>query len=304
MTDEDRIDYQKVVEDALRGAVRRVLAVAAARGLPGKHHFYLAFRTSHPGVQIPSALRDLHPEEMTIVLENQYWNLEVEDDRFSVELSFGGTRRTLTVPFAALTAFADPSAEFGLRFQGAAAAAERPAGLPRPARGGQPKAAAGGSPGAPRVSRALRGDGPSAASLGAESAAANEERPEPAAGPRRTRRRLEPGRREGAQPPGDAERSGSSGAERPVGPARLRPPAAELPGAPAAAGAPAPADRIARPKRLGVPQPRPRRPPTLARDLPPSGSAPPKPPADRQRAPDGPRSQPGEVIPFDPTRRK
>ncbi|HEV7519235.1 MAG TPA: ClpXP protease specificity-enhancing factor SspB [Thermoanaerobaculia bacterium] len=120
--DADRIDYQKLLQealrDALRGAVRRVLAQVADEGLPGEHFFYIGFRTDRPGVQVPRFLRDQYPEEMTIVLQNQYWDLEVEGESFSVTLTFGGARQRLTIPFQALTAFADPSAEFGLRFDG------------------------------------------------------------------------------------------------------------------------------------------------------------------------------------------
>jgi uncharacterized protein len=118
--DADRIDYQKLLQeslrDALRAAVRRVLARVAEEGLPGEHFFYIGFRTDRPGVEIPRPLRDQYPEEMTIVLQNQFWDLAVEEESFSVTLTFGGSRQRLTVPFHALTAFADPSAEFGLRF--------------------------------------------------------------------------------------------------------------------------------------------------------------------------------------------
>jgi hypothetical protein len=113
----DGIDYQKFVEDALRDAVRRLLAEVAEQGFPGDHHFYIGFHTRHPGVAIPRSLHDLYPEEMTIILQHQFWNLEVSPEAFSVELSFSARRQRLCVPFAALTMFADPSAEFALRFQ-------------------------------------------------------------------------------------------------------------------------------------------------------------------------------------------
>lgn len=112
----DGIDYQRLVEDALRDVVRRVLADVAEQGLPGDHHFYIGFRTGHPGVVMPRSLRDLYPEEMSLILQHQYWGLEVNDDGFAVELSFSGRRQRLEVPFAALTMFADPSAELALRF--------------------------------------------------------------------------------------------------------------------------------------------------------------------------------------------
>ncbi len=128
----DSIDYPKIVQDALRDAVRRLLELAAEHGLPGEHHFFIAFRTQHPGVQVPPFLRDQYPEEMTIIIQHQYWNLEVTPEDFSVMLSFNASRYRLVVPFAALTAFFDPVAQFALRFEpdpGAAAAAEpEPAG--------------------------------------------------------------------------------------------------------------------------------------------------------------------------------
>jgi len=142
-------DYQKIVQDALRDAVRRVLATVAERGLPGEHYFYIGFRTDEPGVEIPRGLREQYPHEMTVILQNQYWNLEVEPESFSVSLSFNGMRERLTVPFAALTAFVDPSAEFGLRFDGegdgdAAAADAKGAAAERPAAAGEPAGEKGG----------------------------------------------------------------------------------------------------------------------------------------------------------------
>jgi hypothetical protein len=124
----DSINYQRFVEDALRDAVRRLLAEVAEEGLPGEHYFYIAFRTSHPEVGMPRPLRDLYPEEMQIILQNQFWNLEVEPDFFSVELSFSASRQRLVVPFAALTTFADPSVEFALRFSPVPAEAAAAAG--------------------------------------------------------------------------------------------------------------------------------------------------------------------------------
>jgi len=114
--DGEGFDYQKIVQDALRDAVRRVLARVAESGLPGEHHFYVGFRTDHPGVEIPRGLREQYPEKMTVILQNQFWELEVGGESFSVVLTFHGRRERLTIPFAALTAFVDPSAEFGLRF--------------------------------------------------------------------------------------------------------------------------------------------------------------------------------------------
>ena len=115
--DPDKIDYPAILQDALRDAVRRVLEQVAEHGLPGEHHLYIGFRTGFPGVEVPRFLRDQYPEELTIVLQNQFWGLEVESDSFSVLLAFGGSRQRVTVPFAALTVFADPSAELALRFE-------------------------------------------------------------------------------------------------------------------------------------------------------------------------------------------
>lgn len=114
--DIETIDYQRIIQDALRGVVRRVLSQVAEHGLPGEHHFYVGFRTGHPGVEVPRFVRDQYPEEMTIILQHQFWELQVDEDDFSVVLSFGGNRHRLRVPFAALTAFADPESQFALRF--------------------------------------------------------------------------------------------------------------------------------------------------------------------------------------------
>jgi hypothetical protein len=113
---EEGLRYDSMVENALRGVVRRALAYAAERGLPGDHHFYISFRTTHPGVDIPAALRARYPEEMTIVLQHQFWGLDVGEEAFGVTLSFSDVPERLTVPFAAITAFADPSVRFGLQF--------------------------------------------------------------------------------------------------------------------------------------------------------------------------------------------
>jgi uncharacterized protein len=114
--DPEKIDYATILQEALRDAVRRVLEQVAEHGLPGEHHFYIGFQTDFPGVQVPRFLRDQYPKEVTIILQHQFWELEVTPEAFSVALTFGGSRQRLTVPFASLTAFADPSADFGLRF--------------------------------------------------------------------------------------------------------------------------------------------------------------------------------------------
>lgn len=114
---EDSLRYDKMVEDALRGVVRDALVQTAEHGLFGEHHFYITFRTRFPGVQIPGHILARHPDEMTIVLQHQFWGLEVGDHHFQVTLSFSGVSERLIVPFAAITGFADPSAKFGLQFQ-------------------------------------------------------------------------------------------------------------------------------------------------------------------------------------------
>lgn len=113
----DKIDYPALLQQAMRDIVRRVLEQVAEHGLPGEHHFYIGFRTDAPGVDIPRMLHDQYPQEMTIILQNQFWGLEVTPEAFSVVLSFGGSRQRLLVPFAALTAFADPAVDFGLRLE-------------------------------------------------------------------------------------------------------------------------------------------------------------------------------------------
>lgn len=113
----DTLQYDKMVEHALRGVVRQALASVIAEGLPGNHHFYLTFRTTHPGVEIAPRLHDKYPQEMTIVLQHQFWGLEVTDDFFIVNLTFSNIPERLKVPYAALVSFVDPSVKFGLQFQ-------------------------------------------------------------------------------------------------------------------------------------------------------------------------------------------
>jgi uncharacterized protein len=113
----DLLRYDKMVESALRGVVREALARTASSGLPGAHHFYITFRTRFPGLAIPDHLSQQYPDEMTVVLEHQFWDLEVSEQYFAVTLSFQNKSERLTIPFDAITAFADPAVKFGLQFQ-------------------------------------------------------------------------------------------------------------------------------------------------------------------------------------------
>ena len=116
-TPESLIPNDEIVQDALRAVVGRVLGeVERSGGLPGGHHFYITFKTRMPEVSIPKHLAERFPDEMTIVIQHRFWDLKVEDDAFSVGLSFGGVPATLHVPFAAVTQFHDPAVEFALTF--------------------------------------------------------------------------------------------------------------------------------------------------------------------------------------------
>ena len=126
----DLFHYDKMIERALRGVVREALGKVVREGLRGGHHFYIAFATTTPGIVIPDALRAKFPAEMTIVLQHQFWDLTVGEDAFSVTLSFQKEHERLTVPFAAIRSFADPSVSFALEFPGAAAPSAAPSPPP------------------------------------------------------------------------------------------------------------------------------------------------------------------------------
>ena len=112
------IPYDEIVQEALRSVVRRVLSdIEAAGGLPGAHHFYIAFKTRHPGVEIPKHLMERYPDEMTIVVQHRYWDLAVGDDQFQIGLSFNQVPAKLIVPYAAVVGFVDPAVNFALQFQ-------------------------------------------------------------------------------------------------------------------------------------------------------------------------------------------
>ena len=132
----DLIGYNALVENGLRSVVREALRRVATDGWPGTHHAYITFKTAAPGVEVPDFLQSRHPDELTIVLQHQFWDLEVEDDSFAVTLSFNKVGQRIVVPFAALTSYADPSIKFGLQF-----------GVPPEARGEAPtKARRKGAP--------------------------------------------------------------------------------------------------------------------------------------------------------------
>ena len=117
---EDLMDYEGLAQEALRGVVRGALMRAASpEGLPGAHHFYVTFKTQAPGVSAPADLLAKYADEMTIVLQHQFWDLEVEEARFEVTLKFGGQPKRLVVPYAAVTRFYDPSVQFLLQFEAA-----------------------------------------------------------------------------------------------------------------------------------------------------------------------------------------
>ena len=134
----DHIRYDVLARDALRGVLRRVLTDAAAHGLPGEHHFFITFLSKAEGVKLSPRLLAQYPDEMTIILQHQFWDLVVSEDRFEVGLSFGGVPERLTIPFSAIKSFFDPSVQFGLQFEPseimpeASAAKSLPAAPPTP----------------------------------------------------------------------------------------------------------------------------------------------------------------------------
>jgi hypothetical protein len=139
MAVKDLIRYDLLVQDALKGVVRKVLIDTAKDGLPGEHHFYISFRTDYPGARLSNRLREKYPQEMTIVLQHQFWDLGVTEHTFEIGLSFSGVPERLLIPFDALTGFFDPSVQFGLKFDSQEddeEIAEAPPAPVVPARGG------------------------------------------------------------------------------------------------------------------------------------------------------------------------
>jgi uncharacterized protein len=111
---QDLIRYDILLQEAMRGVVRKVMGEVARTGLPGNHHFFITFVTGAPGVRISSRLREKYPEQMTIVVQHQYWDLEVSDSHFEIGLSFGDVPERLSIPFLAVRGFYDPSVSFEL----------------------------------------------------------------------------------------------------------------------------------------------------------------------------------------------
>jgi hypothetical protein len=123
---EDLLRYDLMIEAALRDVVRETMETVARDGLPGDHHFYITFLTKFPGVMVPDYLRKQYPEEMTIVLQYQFFGLRLEDDSIHVMLSFNNIKENLVVPIDSITTFADPSVNFALQFQNAVEAGQYP----------------------------------------------------------------------------------------------------------------------------------------------------------------------------------
>lgn len=110
------INYPLLIDAAMRSVVRDTLTQVAKHGIPGEHHFFISFKTNFPGVKMSDSLRTRYPEGVTIVLQHQFWDLKVEDTQFAVTVSFSNVPEKLLIPYAAITAFADPSVKFGLQF--------------------------------------------------------------------------------------------------------------------------------------------------------------------------------------------
>jgi uncharacterized protein len=138
MTAERHIDYEALAQGAMRGIVRTVLEGVAKTGLPGEHHFYIAFNTEAPGVVISKRLKQKYPEEMTVVLQHRFWDLTVTEERFEVKLTFDGIPERLSVPFTAVKVFFDPSVPYGLQFEESEATdgAAQDGAVAQPAEGG------------------------------------------------------------------------------------------------------------------------------------------------------------------------
>jgi hypothetical protein len=164
----DYIRYDLLVQEALRSVVRKVLGDAARNGLPGEHHFNIAFKTQAPGVVIPPAVLQRYPDEMAIILQHEFWDLEVTNDAFAVSLNFSRKPERLTIPFDSITGFSDPSVPFGFKLE--PRAATEPVKAPAP-----PREAARKSD--PNAAAAPTKTGASASARSAEAATKKTERP-------------------------------------------------------------------------------------------------------------------------------
>ncbi|MDE2384297.1 MAG: hypothetical protein KGO53_06735 [Alphaproteobacteria bacterium] len=154
---EDLMRYDQLAQNALRGVVREALRKVEKSGLPGEHHFYIQFNTRYPGVSIGERLSARYPREMTVVLQHQFYNLQVTEERFQVELSFDNIPEKLVIPFAAVKGFLDPAVQFGLQFEVVEMKEEQPA----------PPAAKPEEPAAEAAEAAADGDTPKVVSLDA-----------------------------------------------------------------------------------------------------------------------------------------
>lgn len=143
----DMIRYDLLVQEALCGVVSKVLADVARHGLPGDHHFYITFRTHAPGVRLSTRMRELYPEEMTIILQHQFEDLRVSEHGFEVGLSFKGVPEILLVPFDAMTGFFDPSVQFSLKFEPQSEAEAEPTSPAAPVISAKPSSLQGVGPG-------------------------------------------------------------------------------------------------------------------------------------------------------------
>jgi hypothetical protein len=173
----EQIRYDLLTQQALRGVVRSVLTDTAKKGLPGDHHFYISFDTKADGVQMSERLRAQYPDEMTIILQHQFWDLKVNEDEFEVGLSFGGIPERLTVPFEAINGFFDPSVQFGLQFEEVTEGEERSA----PANVQEPVTKKKRSPANP-MPPATTADAPANRQPAASTPAPKREKPEKPAG--------------------------------------------------------------------------------------------------------------------------
>ena len=166
---EDLMRYDLLAQDALRGVVRSALAQVAVSGLPGDHHLFIALDTRHPQVQISDRLRQKYPEEITIVLQHQFWNLEVRETEFSVELTFDNVLEKLVVPYSAIKGFFDPAVLFGLQFEiKPPAETDDSAGevaVEPPAQAARKAGAASGGGNEPAPAKESEGDAPKVVSL-------------------------------------------------------------------------------------------------------------------------------------------